>query len=166
VSAEAEHVHPLPEASQSGAFGEAQGSVGRLDELLGDGAVAPAVGDGVAGGDLFVACLAGVLGDVRCDLPGVQLAVVLGAGRVCRLRTRLTDAGASQCSSTAGPRLVADGPALTARAGDAPVDEVHEARRRQPAGRGRCRRTKEADKFGYLTCSLPPTPQLRMPGHA
>jgi hypothetical protein len=69
-------------------------------------------------------------------------------------------------SSTAGPRLVADGPALTARAGEAPVDDVHEAQRRQPAGRGRCRRTKEADKFGYLTCSLPPTPQLRMPGHA
>jgi hypothetical protein len=57
-------------------------------------------------------------------------------------------------------------PGIHATRRRAPVDDVHEARRRQPAGRGRCRRTKEADKFGYLTCSLPPTPQLTMPRHA
>jgi hypothetical protein len=54
--------------------------------LLGDPAVAPAVGVGVAGGDLLVACLAGVLGDVRRDLSGVQLATVLGAGQDARVQ--------------------------------------------------------------------------------
>jgi hypothetical protein len=49
-------------------------------------AVTPAVGVGVAGGDLLVACLAGVLGDVRCDLTGVQLAAVFGAGQDPRMQ--------------------------------------------------------------------------------
>jgi hypothetical protein len=81
MAAKAEHVHPPAERPQPTALAEPQGGGGHLDELLGYAAFTPAVRVAVAAGDLLVTCLAGVLGDVRCDLSGVQLAAVLGAGQ-------------------------------------------------------------------------------------
>ena len=81
MAAEAEHVHPPSKLSQPGPFAEPQRGRGHLDELFGDAALTPQLGVAVAGGDLFVACFAGVLGDVRRDLAGAQLAAVFGAGQ-------------------------------------------------------------------------------------
>ena len=97
-----------PSVPKPRALAEAQGGGGHLDELLGDAAVAPAVGVGVAAGDLFVACLAGVLGDVRRDLSGVQLAAVLGAGQ---------DAGVQLLAEANVDRLAVAG--ITVEAGTA-----------------------------------------------
>jgi hypothetical protein len=73
-------VHPPTKLPQPRALADVEDGGGDLDELFEDAAVTSAVGIDVAAGDLLVARLAGVLGHVRRDLPGVQLAAVLGAG--------------------------------------------------------------------------------------
>jgi hypothetical protein len=81
VPAEAEHVHPPGQPSQAGALAKAQHAVGHPDELLGHAPLTPAFRIGVAGGDLLVTCLAGVLGHVRRDLLRRQLSVTVPAAR-------------------------------------------------------------------------------------
>jgi len=108
---------------------EAQRGGGHLHELLGHAAVTPPAEVCVAAGELFVACLAGVLGDVRRDLSGIQLAAVFGAGQ---------DAGVQLLAETNVGCLAVAGITVQSGTDGGLTDRVAQLLRRDiDAGRGR-----------------------------
>jgi hypothetical protein len=91
VTAKAEHVRPLPDSTQAGPLRQTDCRHRHLHELLGHAALAQLLGARAAADDLLVRALAGVLRDVRRDLPAISRVVIRTVAHDTRMQL-LTEA--------------------------------------------------------------------------